>query len=52
MSGPIVHEPPPLDEVGAGAAGGARRVRIHPQPQPPHRAEATYELVEADGRGG
>ena len=27
-------------------------VRIHPQPQPPHRAEATYELVEADGRGG
>ncbi len=27
-------------------------VRIHPQPEPPHRAEATYELVEADGRGG
>ena len=27
-------------------------VRIHPQPEPPHRAEATFELVEADGRGG
>lgn len=27
-------------------------VRIHPQPEPPHRAEATYELVSPDGRGG
>ena len=27
-------------------------VRIHPQPEPPHRAEATYDLVSPDGRGG
>ena len=27
-------------------------VRIDSQSQPPHRAEATDELVDADGRGG
>ena len=27
-------------------------LRIHPQPEPPHRAEATYDLVSPDGRGG
>lgn len=41
-------------QAGTAAERHVERVvvRIHPQPQPPHRAEATYELIEADGRGG
>ena len=46
-------------EIAAVQAGTAPErqvervvVRIHPQPEAPHRAEATYELITADGRGG
>ncbi|MXY16101.1 MAG: hypothetical protein F4057_07200 [Acidobacteria bacterium] len=46
-------------EIAAVQAGTApeRRVervvvRIHPQPEPPHQATATYDLITPDGRGG